>query len=187
MPNVRRFLRREAPNNTDANSTQCCGTLLHCSKFGTLLIALGEARQFCPRAPMSAFGQCCHERGHRVCRRGANGRQSATQQTSPYAPESTVSKRRRCVRFRYQNSVAYLRAIALSWSLVRWTGGTPGRVATSRKKASSPGGATTQRSRSSRSGFSKPCQAFFGIKIELPWTIGCGASLRMKVPVPPMT
>ena len=60
---------------------------------------------------------------------------------------------RRCVRLPYRNSVAYLRAIALSWSLVLWTGGTPGRVATSRKKALSPGGATTQRRRSSRSGF----------------------------------
>jgi hypothetical protein len=48
-----------------------------------------------------------------------------------------------------RNSVAYLRAISLTWSLVSCFRGTPGGLQVSRKKPSRPGGATIQSSRRS--------------------------------------
>jgi hypothetical protein len=46
-------------------------------------------------------------------------------------------------------SVAYLRAISLTWSFVSCFGGTPGGLQVSRKKPSRPGGATIQSSSNS--------------------------------------
>src|SRR5262245_46989543 len=49
----------------------------------------------------------------------------------------------------YLNSVAYLRAISLTWSLVSCFRGTPGGLQVSRKKPSRPAGATIQSSSNS--------------------------------------
>src|SRR5258707_14235767 len=73
-----------------------------------------------------------------------------------------------------RNSVAYLRAISLIWSLVSCFRGTPGGLQVSRKKPSRPGGATIQSSRNSCSGLANQCKGFLGMYIVLPFSNGWG-------------
>src|SRR6516225_7998598 len=73
---------------------------------------------------------------------------------------------------RYLNSVPYLLAISFNCCLLRCIAGTPGRVAISRKKHSSPVGAMVQSRTISCEAFSKPCQLFIGMKMDAPLPIG---------------
>ena len=63
---------------------------------------------------------------------------------------------------RYLNCIPCFWAISFNCSRVSCFGGAPGALDTSRKNASTPGGATTQSSNSSLSGFSTPCQTPVG-------------------------
>src|SRR5215813_11704267 len=83
--------------------------------------------------------------------------------TSALPPKADIGTQSRDVRFvptaditRYLNSVPYLLAISFNCCLLRCIGGTPGRVAISRKKHSSPAGATVQSRTSSSEAFSMP-------------------------------
>src|SRR5262249_20508086 len=120
----------------------------------------------------SAIGARRRQRGARrrgrcLCPRLGRGQHPARLCNAPSSRETIARPPRTAhgdlVLTDYLNWTPCLRAMSFSCSGVSCLGGAPGVLDTSRKKASSPGGATTHSNSSSLSGFSTPCHAPLGM------------------------